>query len=295
MREPGIIYSQEFHDAVLSFKGHEWLEDEISRADLLYEPMCALIQSVVTLDDKRVLDFGSGTGSSALCLARMGAVHVTGVEPEERAVQIARLRARDCGLLDRLAFQYVLDTRCLPFPNGSFNVVVCYQVLEHVDSGLRRHLIQEMWRVLEPGGYLFVSAPNRLWPHDYHTTRLWLVPWMPLPLAHWWAIKRRRVPVHSTIDELVSRGIHGVTWWEVTGALGDTGSLEWARCPQSAIEEHWRSTIGEARGIRKVAKRLASLLLNVFSLVGASFGIPEGAVLPVLLVCCKKAEGRLRP
>lgn len=49
------------------------------------------------------------------------------------------------------------DGRTLPFPDGSFEGVICTQVLEHVpDPGL---LLAEMYRVLKPGGRLILSLP----------------------------------------------------------------------------------------------------------------------------------------
>lgn len=49
------------------------------------------------------------------------------------------------------------DGRILPFPDESFEGVICTQVLEHVpDPGL---LLAEMYRVLKPGGRLIMSLP----------------------------------------------------------------------------------------------------------------------------------------
>lgn len=49
------------------------------------------------------------------------------------------------------------DGRTLPFPDESFEGVICTQVLEHVpDPGL---LLAEMYRVLKPGGRLIMSLP----------------------------------------------------------------------------------------------------------------------------------------
>jgi SAM-dependent methyltransferase len=62
------------------------------------------------------------------------------------------------------------DGRAIPFPDASFDNVLCTEVLEHVEdpSGL----IAEMLRVLRPGGTLLATVPFSARvhhaPHDYH-------------------------------------------------------------------------------------------------------------------------------
>ena len=53
------------------------------------------------------------------------------------------------------------DAHHLPFPDGSFDVVIISEVLEHIPDD--RGAIAEMVRVLRPGGRLAVTVP-RWWP-----------------------------------------------------------------------------------------------------------------------------------
>ena len=58
----------------------------------------------------------------------------------------------------------------LPFGTNTFDAVMCTQVLEHVPEPLR--VLQEIARVLKPGGRLFLTVPQS-WhqhqkPHDYY-------------------------------------------------------------------------------------------------------------------------------
>jgi ubiquinone/menaquinone biosynthesis C-methylase UbiE len=49
---------------------------------------------------------------------------------------------------------------CLPFPTGTFEEVHCIHVLEHLTRDKYPKMISEMYRVLKPGGYLYVEVPD---------------------------------------------------------------------------------------------------------------------------------------
>ncbi len=58
----------------------------------------------------------------------------------------------------------------LAFPSASFDAVLAIEVLEHIE-GLDAS-VEEIHRVLKPGGLLYVSAPNRLFPIETHMVRI---------------------------------------------------------------------------------------------------------------------------
>jgi ubiquinone/menaquinone biosynthesis C-methylase UbiE len=102
---------------------------------------------------REVLDAGCGVGYGAEILAEAGAARIVGLDVSPEAVQDATLRADSIG-------EFVLgDLERLPFAPRSFDVVVCFEVIEHVR---RRELaLDELRRVLRSGGVLIVSSPNR--------------------------------------------------------------------------------------------------------------------------------------
>jgi SAM-dependent methyltransferase len=72
------------------------------------------------------------------------------------------------------------DAMRLPFRDGSFSLVLCTHVHEHVPDD--RQLFAEIGRVLEPGGIVFFGGPNWLFPVEPH----YFVPflhWLPQRLA----------------------------------------------------------------------------------------------------------------
>jgi SAM-dependent methyltransferase len=105
------------------------------------------------VSDKRVLDAGCGTAYGTEILAGAGASEVVGVDIDPGVVEAARGR----GGVD-VSFE-VADARDLPFTDGTFDVVVCFEVIEHVEDP--EAILDELRRVLRPEGLLAVSSPNR--------------------------------------------------------------------------------------------------------------------------------------
>ena len=68
----------------------------------------------------------------------------------------------------------------LPLADASVEVVLCAQVYEHVPDDER--LAEEIYRVLAPGGVVFFSGPNWLFPVELHYN-LPFVHWLPSRLA----------------------------------------------------------------------------------------------------------------
>lgn len=102
---------------------------------------------------KRVLDVGSGTGYGSAELANT-AVSVTGIDVSGEAVAYATEKYARPNLI----FQEASAT-ALPFADGSFDLVVAFEVIEHLTNWA--DLIREARRVLAPGGQFVVSTPNK--------------------------------------------------------------------------------------------------------------------------------------
>lgn len=100
-----------------------------------------------------VLDLASGEGAGSAMLAGV-ARHVTGVELDGETVE----QARRSYVAGNLSFEQG-DALDLPLPDGSVDVVVAFETLQHLPNQAR--FLAEVKRVLRPGGLLLVGRPDR--------------------------------------------------------------------------------------------------------------------------------------
>lgn len=124
-----------------------------------------LLRAVAEVRPRRVLDAGSGHGDYAAVIA---APQVVCVDQSEAAVEAARKRGLEA---------HIGDIAELPFPDDSFDAVICNHVLYHLPD--RDKGIAELARILRPGGR-FAGIYNF---HD-HMSELWNAlgdPWADHP------------------------------------------------------------------------------------------------------------------
>lgn len=113
----------------------------------------------------RILDIGCGSGRHTAAACDLNRGSVIGADPNFKDLQEARARLDlhaqwNPGNIGAWSLA-AADITHLPFRNGSFDVVICSEVLEHISA--HRQAVQESIRVLKPGCQLVISVPRR-WP-----------------------------------------------------------------------------------------------------------------------------------
>ncbi len=102
---------------------------------------------------RKVLDAGCGTGYGSEALLAGDASRLVAVDLSSEAVDETARRLGDRASVHRA------DVRELPFSDASFDVVVSFEVIEHIAEPDRA--LREFARVLRPDGVLAISSPNR--------------------------------------------------------------------------------------------------------------------------------------
>ena len=102
-----------------------------------------------------VLDVGCGTGVLTLALAERG-FEVVAVDHSPEMLAIARRKAAEAGLSPRIRFEEGDVTR-LRFADDSFAGATAQGVLHHLADPAAS--LDEIKRVVRPGGFVFVSEP----------------------------------------------------------------------------------------------------------------------------------------
>ena len=106
----------------------------------------------------RVLDAGCGNGDYARLALQDGA-RVWAFDLSEEMVAATGRRLSAAGLqAEELQVASVLQ---IPYPDASFDVVLCFAVIDHVPDEQRPAAVGELVRVLKPGGTLYINTPNK--------------------------------------------------------------------------------------------------------------------------------------
>ena len=107
----------------------------------------------------RILDLGCGGGLDLLALHEItgGKAELYGVDMTDKVLELAEER------FGRLGVEGVHllkgDISSLPFPDGSFDMVTVAWVLHHVDGEELDRILDEVRRVLRPGGIFLMLEP----------------------------------------------------------------------------------------------------------------------------------------
>lgn len=120
------------------------------------------------LDGARVLNVGCAYPIDEIMFAHRIDSWVASDLGEE-TIRVAELIARERlpeHLLARLSFD-VADGTALPYEDASFDIAISLSTIDHVPDPVgRRRFVEEMARVVRPGGHVVITAPNR-WHRAY--------------------------------------------------------------------------------------------------------------------------------
>ncbi len=196
---------------------------------------------------QRVLDIGCGWGGMALYLNRVAGVEVLGITLSEEQRQVARRRAADAGVADKVRFELIDYRRVQEQLGGGFDRIVSVGMFEHVgppnyqrffnvcknllkdDGVMLLHTIGRMGgpgstdaftsKYIFPGGYnpalseiIAASEKEKMICTDVDTLRFHYAH----TLAHWY---QRTVAVKAEIEKLYDERFYRLWQFYLAGAL----------------------------------------------------------------------------
>ncbi len=161
LKLPRLRPQQQSQDTI--FNGYNWWDKSCLLFQITDERCDYIIERVErvfgreAIRQQDILEIGCGGGLIAYNLAQHGAVMV-GIDPAAGALATARAQMQHHQLGQNAYFQQGYAEK-LPFADGTFSVIVCLDVLEHVQD--LRATIHEIARVLAPGGVFIFDTINR--------------------------------------------------------------------------------------------------------------------------------------
>ena len=115
------------------------------------------IDAQAALSGKAALDVGCGGGILSESMARRAA-HVTGIDLAAKPLGVARLHALEAGV-ENLDYREISTEALAAEQPGSFDVVTCMEMLEHVPDPAA--VVLACSQLVRPGGWVFFSTLNR--------------------------------------------------------------------------------------------------------------------------------------
>ena len=140
----------------MKFTGERYIP-ESAPADVAYEHWHRYFYAQQFIKGKEVLDIACGSGYGSALMAE-SAASVTGVDIDAETVAYCQ----SVYVRDNLRF---LQGSVASIPvegEAVFDVIVCFETIEHVDAPEQAAFLQEAKRLLRPGGILLISTPDAI-------------------------------------------------------------------------------------------------------------------------------------
>ncbi|MEM8988064.1 MAG: class I SAM-dependent methyltransferase [Pseudomonadota bacterium] len=170
-------------------------------------------------DATRVLDLGCGRGRHLHAAYAKGNIHAVGLDLSEEDIMATKegfapfLKSPPPGATHSLISG---DALRLPFADASFDVIICSEVLEHIED--YQSVLKEIARVAAPGARIGISVP-RGWPERICWT---LAPKYPAPASVGGHVRIFKADVlkNAVVAEgfdyrgkHYAHGLHSPYWW----------------------------------------------------------------------------------
>lgn len=211
-----------------------------------FDMITEIVETLPRTETFRLLDAGCGTGQMTKLLERYG--EAVGLEIAPEALEFARRRG-----VKNLIQGSITDP---PFAEGSFDLVLSLDVIEHVDNDVQ--IIESLFEIVKPGGHLIVTVPafRSLWSqHDEinHHKRRYRVAEVEKMLTDAGFVISKATYCNSLLFPAVFAMRKGKTWIRRLRGTIDTDNPEsdLAHYPKLVNEALYRIVTTETRLLRR--------------------------------------------
>lgn len=115
------------------------------------------VDFVSNVENARILDIGCSFGWFEKFALEKGCKEIIGIDTDERDLLNVKKQIKD----KRAQFLKTSALDLSRFKENYFDIVVMWEVLEHIPKNTEKQAFQEIKRVLKNDGYLYISTPNK--------------------------------------------------------------------------------------------------------------------------------------
>jgi SAM-dependent methyltransferase len=165
----------------------------------------AEIEEFFPLQGKSMLDVGGARGEYAKFVHETRGGDTVNLEPQWRSF-----------LWPKTVQAFAND---IPFSDHQFDLVICRGVMEHVPTPVQQLSVNEMYRVMKPGGFCYVLIPPWYNPHAGHSLKPFHI--FPFPVAKFLRqlVFRKKIVARSFADA----GLYPITFGRMRQMMQTAG------------------------------------------------------------------------
>lgn len=154
----------------MEFTGERYIPTPLMSRQLAQEHWHRYLCLTKFIGEKTILDAACGEGFGTNYLATT-AKHVTGIDISKESIVHAKNRYTK----ENISFQ-VMGIDTLLLEDNSFDIIVSFETIEHVDENTQNQTLKEFSRVMKNNGILFISTPGIESPkhckeNEYHVKK----------------------------------------------------------------------------------------------------------------------------
>lgn len=197
-----------------------------------------------SLRGKKILDVGAGKGDFLMACVERG-YGAVGIELNPDKIKIAREKSSVIQIIEGVAEH-------MPFADTSFDFINVGEVIEHVRDP--KMVLQEIYRVLKPGGKVYISVHNRFGIYDTHF-HVYFLGWLPRLLANpYLSLFGKHKNYRGSVDLQNIREMHYYTF---------SGFKKLAKQKGFLVSDIRELKIRRYRGLKKLTTLISYPLLRV--------------------------------